>query len=84
MFLLKNWARKDFAHEVHTFWDNASRCLSFPNSVLHQVHPENFLVCAAEAFNPNSSTFRRTEFIGSESGDTQPWTFSFFRIATAP
>ena len=51
-----------------TFLDNASRLpFSFPNSVLHQVHPENFLVCPAEALNPNSSTFRWIEFIGSES-----------------
>ena len=32
-------------------------------------------MCPAEAFNPNSSTFRRKEFIGSEFWDTQPWTF---------
>ena len=69
-----------------TFLDNASRLpVSFPNSILYQVHPDNFLVCPAEAFNPNCSTYRRIEFIGSESWDTHPWTLFFsFRIATAP
>ena len=59
-----------------TFLDNASRLsFSLPNSISYQVHPENFVVGPAEAFNPNSSTFRGIEFIGSQSWDTQPWIF---------
>ena len=46
--------------------------------------PENFQVCPAEAFNPNSLAFRRIEFYGAEFWDTQPWTFFSFRIATYP
>ena len=39
-----------------TFWVNSSRLpLSFPNSILYQMHPQEFQVCPAEAFNPNSS-----------------------------
>ena len=52
-----NWTRKDFAHEVHLFGQClqiASRLpFSFPNSVSYEVHPENFLVCPAAAFNPS-------------------------------
>ena len=49
----QNWVRKDFDHEVHL----KGQCLqialfSFPNWILYQVHPENFMVCPAEAFNP--------------------------------
>ena len=43
-----------------------------------------FQVCPAEAFNPNSSTFRRREFFGSESSDTQPWTLFFLRHSNWP
>ena len=57
---------------------------SFPNFVSYQVHPKNFMVCPAEAFNPNSLAFRRIEFIGSEFWATQPWTLFPLRIATAP
>ena len=76
LFLKKKRARISLMK--FTFLDNDSRLpFSFPNSVLHQVHPENFLVSPAEAFNPNSSTFPRIELIGSEFWDTQPWTFFF-------
>ena len=61
------------------FLDNSFRLpFSFPNFDSYQMHPKNFMVCPAEAFNPNSSTFRGIKFVGSESWDTQPWTFFFF------
>ena len=48
------------------FLGNASGLFfSFSNSVLYQVHPDNFLVCPAEAFNRNYSNFRAIGFIGS-------------------
>ena len=54
MFVPQNQTRKDFAHEVRLL-DNASRLpFSFPNLVSYQVRPENFMVCPAEASNPNS------------------------------
>ena len=47
-----------------TFLNKASRLpFCFPNSILYQVHPEGFQVCPA---NPNSSTFHRIVFIGSD------------------
>ena len=68
-----------------TFLDNASRLpLFLPEFYFCTRCIWEFQVCPAQAFNPNSSTFRRIEFIGSESSDTQPWTLFFLRIATEP
>ena len=66
--------------------DRASRLpFSFPNFSFVPDASWEFLVCPAEAFNPNSSSFRRIELTGSESWETQPWTFVFcLTTATVP
>ena len=42
MFIPPKRARKDFAREVNLFGQFLQIALFFPNSILYQVHPENF------------------------------------------
>ena len=50
-----------------TFLDNASRLPFFLSRIQVVLGAFcEFQVCPAEAFNVNSSTFRRIEFMGSE------------------
>ena len=71
----QNQAGTDFAHEVHLFWIMSPDYLFFQKFNFVPGASWEFQVCPAEAFNPYSSTFRWIEFFGSESSDTQPWTF---------
>ena len=76
--VLKNRARR-ISLMRFAFLDHASKLpFSFPNFSFVPDASWELLVCPAEAFNPNSSSFRRIELTGSESWETQPWTFVFF------
>ena len=82
MFLLQT-GRARISLMRFTFLDNASRWpFSFPNAVLYQVRPEIFWCVPPKRSIPILPIFRRTEFIGSESWDTLPWTFFSFRMAS--
>ena len=68
VFLLKT-ARRRISLMRFTFLDNASRLpFSFPNSVLYQVHPQNFRCVPPKRSIPILQL--SVEFMGSES-----WTF---------
>ena len=85
VFIPQNRARR-ISLMRFTSLDHASKLpFSFPNFSFVPDASWEFLVCPAEAFNPNSSSFRRKELTGSESWETQPWTFVFcLTTATVP
>ena len=66
-----NWARKDFADEVHLLGKLLQIASFFPNSILFQMHPKNFW-CV-----PPKRSIPILQLIGAELWDTQTWTFFF-------